>query len=162
MTARGFALAAAAGSAVLLLAALGFQYLGGLHPCQMCIWQRWPHLAAVLIGVGYIIAPSAFVLVAGSLAALTSGGIGVYHAGVEQGWWAGPTTCSAGEIGGLSTEALLDQILSAPVTRCDDIVWSFAGLSMAGWNAVLSILLGGLWLIALRPGRRGRPEGSRG
>ncbi len=154
MTARWIALSAAAGSAVLLLAALGFQYLGGMAPCALCIWQRWPHLASVLAGGGMLLLPGAVWVIAGSAGAAASGAIGIYHTGVEQGWWQGPSACSAGgDIGALSTDELMARIMAAPVVRCDEVPWEMLGLSMASWNAVASFGLAGLWLLALRPPR---------
>jgi disulfide bond formation protein DsbB len=143
------------GSAALLLGALAFQYLGGLAPCQLCIEQRWPHAAAVAIGLLALFlakGPLTRLLAAcGALAALATAGLGVYHTGVERGWWQGPDTCSAGgNIGGLSSEELLDQILAAPVIRCTDVQWEMLGLSMASWNAVLSFGLFLIWVMAAR------------
>jgi disulfide bond formation protein DsbB len=86
---------AAAGSAALLLAALGFQYIGGLAPCPLCIWQRWPHGVAVALGLLLLAWPARGLALLGALAALTTSGIGVYHAGIEAGWWPGPATCTA-------------------------------------------------------------------
>ncbi len=144
-------LIAAAGSVALLLGAWGFQYLGGLAPCKMCIWQRYPHAAAALIGAVAIAVPRVSVLpLLGALAAATTAGIGVYHAGVEQKWWEGPSSCTSSDIGGLSTTELMDQIMNAPLVRCDDIPWEMLGLSMAGWNAVLSAGLVLIWLAAWR------------
>ncbi|WP_170348800.1 MULTISPECIES: disulfide bond formation protein B [Ruegeria] len=144
-------LIATAGSAALLLGAWGFQYLGGLAPCKMCIWQRYPHGAAVLIGAMALALPRATLLpLLGALAALTTAAIGVFHAGVEQKWWEGPSSCTSGDIGGLSTEDLMEQIMSAPLVRCDDIPWQMLGLSMAGWNAVLSGVLVLVWIAAWR------------
>lgn len=144
-------LIAAGGSLALLLGAWGFQHLGGLPPCKMCIWQRYPHGAAILIGVLALALPRQVLLpLLGALAASTTAAIGVFHAGVEQGWWEGPTSCTSGDIGGLSTQELMDQILSAPLVRCDDIPWELFGLSMAGWNAVLSGVLVLVWLAAWR------------
>ncbi|WP_425080590.1 disulfide bond formation protein B [Ruegeria arenilitoris] len=144
-------LIATAGSAALLLGAWGFQYLGGLAPCKMCIWQRYPHAAAVLIGAMALALPRATLLpLLGALAALTTAVIGVFHAGVEQKWWEGPSSCTSGDIGGLSTEDLMEQIMSAPLVRCDDIPWQILGLSMAGWNAVLSGVLVLVWIAAWR------------
>ena len=89
--------------------------------------------------------------VLGALAVLTSAGFGVFHVGVEQGWWVGLASCSAGSIAGISTADLLNPevIVAAPV-RCDAVAWAFAGLSMAGWNEVLSVGLAGVWLAAAR------------
>ncbi|MEO1733377.1 MAG: disulfide bond formation protein B [Pseudomonadota bacterium] len=139
---------AAAGSAVLLLGAWGFQYIGGLPPCAMCIWQRYPHAAAVLVaGLAYVL-PWRLWLLVGAAAAATTAGIGLFHTGVERGWWEGPSTCTAGSVSGLSPEDLMAQIMSAPLVRCDDVVWSMFGLSMASWNALLSTVLVVLWIWA--------------
>ncbi len=146
MSAHRLVLAAAFGSFALLGAALVSQYFGGLHPCKMCIWQRWPHGAAIGFGALFLLTSWRPAILLGALCALVTSGIGAFHAGVEQGWWEGPTTCSSGDISGLSTEDLLDQILTAPVVRCDEIVWEFAGISMAGWNALLSAGLVLIWL----------------
>lgn len=149
MTRSRLILLAAGGSLALLLGAFAFQ-AAGYAPCKLCLWQRWPHAAAVLIGALALWLPLLWLPVAGALAALTTGGFGVYHAGVEQGWWQGPDTCTSGAIGGLSPDQLLDQIMTAPLIRCDEVAWAFAGLSMAGWNAVLSFGLAALWIAALR------------
>ncbi len=144
-------LLAAGGSAALLLGAWGFQYIGGMAPCKMCIWQRYPHGAAVLIGALALAMPKQTLLpLLGALAALATAAIGVFHAGVERKWWEGPTSCTSGDIGGLSTQELMDQIMSAPLVRCDDIPWEMFGLSMAGWNAALSGVLVLVWLAAWR------------
>lgn len=137
---------AAGGSAMLLLGAFGFQYLGGLPPCKMCLWQRWPHAAAVLVGVVALWTRGPQMPLLGMLAALTTAGIGGFHAGVEQGWWQGPSTCSAAQPGSLSADQLFDQIMAAPLIRCDTIPWQMLGLSMAAWNMVISLALALLWL----------------
>lgn len=141
---------AASGSALLLLGALGFEHIGDLAPCRMCIWQRWPHLVAVMIGLVAFFLPWRAMSLLGALAAATTGGVGVYHAGVEQGWWQGPTSCTSGDITGLSAEDLFNQIMTAPIVRCDDIPWALGGISMAGWNAILSFFLMALWIMAAR------------
>ena len=135
----------------LLGGALGSQYLGGLHPCEMCYWQRWPHAAAILLAALAFTAPAtsgrtrALTLLA-ALAIAISGAIGVYHAGVEAKIFQGFTTCTAmGK--GLSTADLLKQISKAPLVRCDEVQFRFLGISMAGWNAILS--LGGAALILI-------------
>jgi disulfide bond formation protein DsbB len=141
-------LMAAGGSAVLLAGAFAFQYLGGLAPCTMCLWQRWPHAAAVLLGLVALALPGRILPVLGAGAAALSAGLGMYHTGVERGWWQGPTTCTSGPVGGVSSEDLLNQILAAPLVRCDEVAWSMLGLSMASWNAVLSLGLVCLWVLA--------------
>lgn len=143
---------ATAGSAALLLGAFGFQHLGGLLPCKMCLWQRWPHGAAVIIGVaalGLRMAPLAWL---GALAAGTTGAIGAYHAGVEWGFWPGPASCSGGglDMGGMTGADLLSMNAPSGLVMCDEVVWSLMGLSMAGWNALASFALMALWIAAAR------------
>lgn len=154
MSVYGRILLAGTGSALVLLAALAYQFLGGLAPCPLCIWQRWPHLAAVVIAglaVTVLWRRHRALAGAGALAMAGAVGLGVFHTGVERGWWQGPTTCAAADPGTLSASELLDQLLVTPVVRCDEVVWEFLGLSMASWNAVLSLGLAGLWLVSARP-----------
>ncbi len=139
---------AAAGSAALFLGALAFQYIGGLPPCAMCYWQRYPHIAAVVIGIAALTLPGRALPLLGALAATVTAGIGIFHAGVEKGYWEGPSTCTSGSVGGLTPEQLMEQIMSAPLVRCDDVVWSMLDISMAGWNAVLSLGLMLIWIAA--------------
>ncbi|MFN4099902.1 MAG: disulfide bond formation protein B [Pararhodobacter sp.] len=152
---RDWSLASLAGlgSAALLGAALFFQYVVGLAPCDLCIQQRWPHLVAFLIGMIVFFVPQVWLMGLGALAAATARGFGVYHTGVERGWWQGPGACSGtADIRSLSPSQALDAIMAAPVVRCTDVAWEMFGLSMASWNAVLSFALVGVWLIAMRRG----------
>lgn len=146
--------AAGLGSLALLLGAWVFQ-AAGYAPCQMCVWQRWPHAAATLLaGVGVLV-PATPVIAAGALAALSTSGLGAYHAGVERGLWQGPATCAGGaDIGALTPEDLMQQIMEAPLVRCDEIAWQLAGISMAGWNAIASFGLALVWLAAWRVSAR--------
>ena len=127
----------------LLGGALGSQYLGGLHPCEMCYWQRWPHGAAIFLAAiafaGTVQSQRArlFTLLAAAAIAL-SGAIGAYHAGVELGIFEGVTTCTT-VAKAATTEQLLEQLMKVPLVRCDQIQWAFLGISMAGWNAILSL-----------------------
>ena len=130
-------------SLALIVGVLGFQYLGGIPPCEMCHWQRWPHIAAAVIGLGgglliraglveeslgRTLAWMSVLLIA------TSGGLGVYHAGVEWHWWPGPTACTTGfQYNG----GPLD--LNAPVPHCDIPAWTLLGISLAGFNALFSL-----------------------
>jgi disulfide bond formation protein DsbB len=138
--------------AALLGGALGSQYLGGLHPCEMCYWQRWPHAAAIILAAVALTGPAessrsrTFTLLA-ALAIAVSGAVGVYHAGVEAKIFEGFTQCTAMPTKGLSTAELLNEIRRAPLTRCDEVQFRFLGISMAGWNAILS--LGGAALILI-------------
>lgn len=138
-------LAAAGGSAALLLGALAFQHLGGYAPCHLCILQRWPHGIAVALGLALLAWPRRGLAALGAVAMLAGTAIAAYHVGVEQGWWLGPTTCAAPDIAGLTPEELLQRILAAPVVRCDEVAWSFLGLSMAAWNGLASAGLAALW-----------------
>ena len=141
-------LLAAAGSAALMIGALMFQYIGGMAPCKMCIWQRWPHVIAIALGGLIYFFPNRFLALLGSLVILVGGGIGVYHAGVEQKWWQGPTDCTGT---GLSlTDNLLDMSAPVNVVMCDVIPWAMFGISMAGWNAIISFGLAYLWFRAFR------------
>lgn len=132
----------------LLGGALFSQYVGGLYPCEMCYWQRWPHAAAILLALGAFLTPNRArlpVLLA-ALAIAISGAIGVFHAGVELGWWEGITHCTA------TGATSLQDILNVPLVRCDQVQWSFLGISMAGWNAIVS-LTGAAAIVALARSR---------
>ena len=142
-------LLAGLGSLGLLIGALLFQYVGDMAPCKMCYWQRYPHVGAIIIAGIILITGIGVFAVLGLLFALITAGIGGFHAGVERGWWEGPQSCTSASIGNLSTEELLAQIMSAPMVRCDEIPWQMFGLSMAGWNMVVSICLAVLWTIAI-------------
>ena len=141
---------ATAGSATLLLAAFAFQYLGGMAPCKLCLWQRWPHASAVIIGLLIMLTGEIKLAWLGALAALSTAFIGLYHVGVEQAWWEGPTSCTSSGVSGVSAQDLMNQILAAPIVRCDDIAWQLSGISMAGWNALISLTLAALWVEAAR------------
>ncbi|PCH93181.1 MAG: disulfide bond formation protein B [Rhodobacteraceae bacterium] len=148
MTRTKYFFMATLGSIIVLGSAYAFQHLGGMAPCKMCLWQRWPHGVAIIIGIVAIITDKKQLAWLGMLAALTTAALGLYHAGVELTWWQGPTTCTSGSIAGLSTDQLLDQIMNAPVVRCDEIAWSLWGISMAGWNAIASFALALMWVKA--------------
>jgi disulfide bond formation protein DsbB len=142
----------------LLGGALGSQYLGGLHPCEMCYWQRWPHAAAIVLAALAFTAPpessrSRALTILAALAIATSGAIGVYHAGVEAKIFEGFTTCTALPKTS-STAEMLKHIMQAPLVRCDEVQFRFLGISMAGWNAVLSLGGAALILILSLKGRR--------
>lgn len=122
--------------ALLLGGAYVGQYLFGLYPCEMCWWQRYPHFAALALALlSTVAAPKRGWIGLAGLAILVSGLIGAYHAGVEYGWWEGLTTCSSTVERGADP---LQAILDAPLVRCDQVQWSLFGISLAGWNFLVS------------------------
>lgn len=155
LTPRHWILLAAAGSAALMLGALAFQHIGGMAPCKLCIWQRWPHGVAIAIGglAALSVLPARILAGAGALAALATAVIGAYHTGVERKWWQGPASCSGGGVADQSAQDLFAQIMAAPLVRCDEVPWEMLGLSMASWNAVASLGLMAVWLMAWRAAR---------
>ena len=134
----------------LMAGALGSQYLGGLYPCEMCHWQRWPHYVAIVAAAAAFAFPPPArrgLIVVAALAILTSGVIGVWHAGVEYHWWQGITTCSSTAAG-----TSLEDLMRAPLIRCDAAQWSVLGISLAGFNALFSIA-GGVAILAMMRAR---------
>jgi disulfide bond formation protein DsbB len=131
--ARGLALAT---PLVLLGGAYVAQFGFGLPPCEMCWWQRYPHFAAlVLAALAFLRPPGRSLVALAALAIAVSAAIGAFHAGVEYGWWEGLTACTAAvPAGGDPLKAILD----APLIRCDVAPWSLFGVSLAGWNFLLS------------------------
>lgn len=124
--------------AVLLAGAYLSQYGFGLYPCEICRWQRWPHFAALSFAtLSTFSPPRRMWIVLAAFAILTSGLIGVFHAGVEYDWWEGITGCAT--LAGTGGDPLA-AVLNAPIVRCDQAAWRFLGLSLAGWNALISIL----------------------
>lgn len=142
-----------------LAGAYGSQFFGGLIPCELCWFQRYAHMAALPFAALAFIGPAdsgrsrALVLLA-ALAIAGSGAIGVYHAGVEAKIFEGFTQCTATVHRGLSNAELLQQITHAPLVRCDEVQFRFLGLSMAAWNAIIS--LGGAVLIVFLSLKRKR------
>jgi len=138
--------------ALLLAGAYVSQYGFGLFPCEMCWWQRYPHFAAVALAlVSTVIEPKRLWIVLAALAILVSGLIGAFHAGVEYGWWEGLTACASNlEVGGDP----LDAIMNAPLVRCDVAPWTLAGISLAGFNAIISTLSAVAIFVLLAKDRR--------
>lgn len=130
--------AGAAGAA--LLAALALQYLGGYQPCNLCIYERYPYLAVLAVGLlGLWLDRPRAALALAALALAVNVGLSAYHVGVEQGWFALPESCAA--VGqATSIEELRAQLAAAPA-RCDQVTLSVLGLSLAAWNGVLAALL---------------------
>jgi disulfide bond formation protein DsbB len=139
----------------LLGGALISQYGFGLYPCEMCMWQRWPHLAAIILALPALLLGSKswskLLVVAAALAILVSGLIGGFHAGVEYDWWEGLTSCATSIPAGGD---ILDSIMNAPLVRCDVAPWSLFGISLAGYNFLLSVSGAILILVMLMTGRK--------
>ena len=158
MSANRIAALAGAYSLAMILGALGFQYIGGVAPCEMCHWQRWPLEAAIVIcfgGVGLfaagLIGRQAIVIIAWVALFLiaTTGVIGAYQAGVEWKFLPGPASCT-GERYVLGAAADLSHV--APVVRCDVVAWQLFGISLAGYNAIFSLGAAflGAYLLAIK------------
>ncbi len=139
-------------AAAVILAALGFEHLGGLAPCPLCLEQRYAYyggvpalfLALVLLAAERPrVAALVFMLVAAGF--LANAALGTYHAGVEWKLWPGPQTCSGTAVQplGSGSGGVLGSLSNAHVVRCDEIPWQFLGLSLAGWNVVASLMLAG-------------------
>jgi disulfide bond formation protein DsbB len=151
------------GSGALLGGAYYFQYVIGLAPCELCLLQRWPHMVAVAAGLMALAAFAwprlALVLVMTAITALIVGAaIAAFHVGVEYHWWTGPMACSGNVPLGLSPEQLKRYLFGAKMVRCDQPAWELWGISMAGWNAILSaalafVLASGVagWVRSARP-----------
>jgi disulfide bond formation protein DsbB len=125
--------------AALLLAVYVAQYGFGLLPCEMCWWQRYPHFAAAGLALLALLnqgtrAGDALLRLA-AVAIATSGLIGAFHAGVEYGWWEGLTSCSSASLG----NDPLASIMNAPLIRCDTPAWTLFGVSLAGFNFLISV-----------------------
>jgi disulfide bond formation protein DsbB len=151
----------AALSAAAIALAFASQVWGGLQPCVLCVWQRWAHGAVILLALLAVAAAlfagprraGALTGLAG-LAAFAGAGIALYHVGVEQQWWPGTSGCGAGALTGGTVQDLRAQIEAAPIVRCSDVPWSLFGISMAGYNAILSAALGFFAVAAARASLR--------
>ncbi|MES2034776.1 MAG: disulfide bond formation protein B [Pseudomonadota bacterium] len=145
-------------SALMLAIAHGFQNIGGLAPCFLCLKQRevyWAALTVALIGMLVVRTKVGarskrwFNLALGVIF-LVGVGVAVYHAGAEWNWWPGPTICAGGgKVTAASMAALLQGEKFAPPS-CEEAAWVFLGLSMAGWNALISLKLAILSFVAAR------------
>ncbi|MBF9029866.1 disulfide bond formation protein B [Rhodobacterales bacterium HKCCE3408] len=158
MTRRMLIILAGLGSAVILGTAFGFQYIGGLAPCALCLWQRWPHAIAILLGAIGAVVPHRLIAGLGALSMLTDAGIALYHTGIERDWWEGPSTCTSGgnALSGLGGDDLLSMDGPTGVVMCDVVAWEMWGLSMASWNGIACLILAGIWIAALTRGSEAR------
>lgn len=143
----------AAGMAVTVGTALGFEHIGGYIPCKLCLEQRVPYyigipVALAAVASGVLRLPGVLtrgLLLTGGLLMIWAAGLGVYHSGVEWGWWQGPADCGV-VASGSGSGSLLDQLDATVPPACDEAAGRFLGLSFAGWNVVASVILAGIAL----------------
>ena len=132
-------------SAAVLLTVFLMEHFAGHAPCELCWYQRYAHMGVFALALPALAlnrrpSISAPLLAAAALASLIGAAIAAYHVGVEQSWW---ESACATAIEGDTIEELRASLLAAPMVRCDEVLWSLWGVSMVGWNAMLSLALGG-------------------
>ncbi len=161
LPARTLAALVALGGAAVLGAALAFQHIGGLAPCVLCYWQRYPYWAAIPLAAAAALAMGINRRLAAALLALAAAclvvdaGIAAFHVGVEFKWWEGTSECGGTRPPSGSLEELRARLLAAPVVRCDEPAWTLFGLSMAGYNFFAALGLALLAAIAALRARDG-------
>jgi disulfide bond formation protein DsbB len=155
---RGFPVFVLVVAAIVMAMVLLSQYWGGLAPCELCLTERWPWDAAIVISFIAAMAGSrpAMPRVALLLAAVFAAGsvLAAYHVGVEQHWFAGPTACTAAAGTPTSLDALRAQLAHQQPVRCDEPAWSLFGVSLAGWNLLASLVMTGICLATVATARR--------
>lgn len=151
---RRAALELALASAGLLATAYFFEYVLKILPCELCFWQRKPHFALIALGLlgAALTRPRlrAAVLLLMALVALAGVGLAFFHVGVEHKWWEGLQGCSAPTAVATTMEAARDLIFNSTVVPCDRPGWVFLGISMAGWNGIISLAIAIWALLAAR------------
>ena len=135
-------------TAAVICAALGFEYIGGYIPCPLCLQQRYAYYAGIPLLFAALVLLSAqerqwaaFIFLAVCLFFLANAGLGIYQAGAEWKYWAGPSTCATAQPITPSAGDLFKNLGQTTVIRCDEAAWRFLGLSFAGWNVLVSLLL---------------------
>ena len=164
---RQAAIAIAVVGAAALLGAWFFQYVIGLAPCPLCLEQRIayyfavPLASLVMLGISVGATPKVIQLAffAIALGMLWNAGLGVYHSGVEWKWWPGPQECTGAPSFG-TVEDLQQKLKNAVLVRCDEAQWRFLGLSLAGYNVLISLGLSAVALWGALSGRKSRPPGN--
>lgn len=130
-------------SAALLIGAYSFEYIGGLEPCDLCWPQRYAHMTIFALSAGGLLLKNGLLsrlfAAATILAIGASTAVSGYHAGVEQKWWKGPTTCTSdGLTPATDMESMFDNMMEAKLVLCDEIPWEMFSISMAGYNFLIS------------------------
>jgi disulfide bond formation protein DsbB len=144
-------------SAAIVGTALGSQYLGGLSPCELCLLERWPYYLAIIVAAFGFAArghatPRYFAMWLIVLLFAASTCLAAYHVAVEQHWIAGPTACTGGIGPASSPDQLLKMLEARQPVQCDVVQWSIAGISLAGFNLIASLLLLGYGFLMARRG----------
>ena len=137
----------------MILFALISEYVFGFTPCSLCLIQRYPHMLVAITSIWLVFfrTHDLFMYPLNTLVMAFSIILASYHVGVEQGIFQGPQSCSSSNLSSVSeksAEALLEEILNASVVRCNEVAWSFMGLSMATWNLILSMALFIGWTVS--------------
>jgi disulfide bond formation protein DsbB len=147
-------------SAGIVCAALLFEHFGGLAPCELCLYERWPYYAVVTLAIVALLTGNAAamrgILALSFLLFAAGTALAVYHVGVELHWFAGPTACTGAGTGAQTIDELRAQLLGRQPVNCDEPAWKMAGISLAGWNAIVSLALTLFCADAAR--RLGRPK----
>jgi disulfide bond formation protein DsbB len=158
LTIRAFAGFVLAVSAAVLGTALVSEYWGGLAPCELCLLQRWPWTAAIVISLVVVLVGDrpALPWVALILGLVFAVGVAFafYHVGVEQHWFAGPSACTAGGGGAMTLEEMKRQIMGTAPVMCDRPAWALFGISMAGFNLLASLIMAAFCLLVFARARR--------
>src|SRR5256885_3492789 len=158
LTTRVFAGFVLVASAVVLGTALLSEYWGGLAPCELCLAQRWPWAAAIVISLIVLLvgerAPLSWVALVFAVVFAIGVVLAFYHVGVEQHWFAGPTACTASSGGAMTLDQMKQQILGTAPVLCDRPAWTLFGISLAGWNLLASLIMTGCCVVAPPHGAR--------
>ncbi len=140
-----------------LLTALGLQYLVGYEPCELCLKERWAYYAGIPLAIGATAMIgagrpqwAAILIGLGGLGLLANAGLGLYHAGVEWKWWAGPSACTGGPALAQTPEEMLKALQNQKIVRCDQPALYVLGLSLAAWNVPIGLGLAALGGFASR------------
>lgn len=156
----GLVVVAVVGIASLAVAFVA-QYVFGVQPCVLCLWQRLPYALCVAVGLAgappFLRRWRGALLLLCALLLLIEVGIAFFHVGVEQHWWLGTAECSLQPTAAMDSGSLREALLATPVVRCDEVTWTFLGLSMASWNVPFALLM---CCYALYVALMGKPDGQ--
>jgi len=141
-----------------LAGAFFFQHVLDVPPCELCIWQRWPYVALIALGAAALAIPvphpaRRVLFGVAALIAVGSAALAFYHVGVEQHWWLGTDACAPETGAGADDlEGLRQMMIQSDVVRCEDVQWALGGISLAGFNVLISVVLCLYFLISASAG----------